>query len=68
MTACSVCVWIVVLFICWAFWVVGTDPVYASDPDTALGFLVLLPLILVGFVVSIYKICRNASKWYSMGG
>jgi len=67
-TACSVCVWIIVLFICCAFWVVGTDPVYASDPDVALGFLVLMPIILIGAIVSVYKIFRNASKWYTLGG
>jgi apolipoprotein N-acyltransferase len=67
-TACSVCIWIIVLIICSLFWIVGTDPKYNSNPETAFGFLVLMPFILIGFVVSLYKICRNASKWYNLGG
>jgi apolipoprotein N-acyltransferase len=67
-TACSVCVWIFVLIICWAFWAVGTDPINNTTPEFALGFMVLMPFILIGFVVSIYKIFKNVSKWYTLGG
>ena len=67
-TACSVCAWIFVLIICSMFWWVGTNPEYNTDPETALGFLFLMPFILIGFVLSLYKICKNASKWYNLGG
>jgi apolipoprotein N-acyltransferase len=61
-TACSICAWISVLFVCGMFWIVGT-----SNPKNALGLLVLVPFILLGFIVALYKICKNTSKWYKLG-
>jgi apolipoprotein N-acyltransferase len=65
-TICSCCAWAFVLIVCGLFWWVGTDPQYASDPDVALGFLVLVPVLLIGFVVSLYKIGRAALKIYKL--
>jgi apolipoprotein N-acyltransferase len=60
-TACSLCVWVIVLTFCWVFITMEHD---IEGVGSALAFLVMLPLALLFLVISIYKIGKALLNLY----
>ena len=62
-TICACCVWAIVFLFAYVFFT-GYEQIIT--PENALGYLVMLPIMLILLLVSIYKIGRALLKLYKL--
>jgi hypothetical protein len=51
-TVCVLCVWVIVLTLCWVFLTLES---LVEDFESAVAYLVMWPFVMVIFIISIYK-------------